>query len=433
MRNQKTYHRCLWVKRDNSQTADFVGIRRIQALVGIVLCLVLGVSGCKRVENENTAIRIETVSQESLDYPDADITVPDSLKSEFISNFFKPWNIAADAMANAAAALPGKEVVYLNDYLNDETWYGENKKAHKKWQREALVSNIDLASFPNFLNRGIVVRHTNLRRIPTNRPGFDRYSKAGEGFPFDYFQETNLWANTPLQLVHLSNDKQWCYVLSPYYKGWVQMHDIGLVDDDFIGQWMTQAYAMPLSDSLTLASPNSQYALNAKMGMVLPYEASEDTSRVRAFYVNTDENQYANLLKAELPKRHLAFDDLKLDRASLALLVSQFVERPYGWGGNLENRDCSSLIRDLLGTYKIWLPRDSKDQIELGQKIELTGSSEEKMQRIKENGIPFLTLLRKSGHNMLYVGTSENGEPLILHAIWGLKNVLHQCSIGRLY
>jgi len=96
-------------------------------------------------------------------------------------------------------------------------WYGENKKPHKRFLREAIVNNVAMNTFPNFLKKGIVIAHTNLRRLPTNRPGFDVYSKAGEGYPFDYFQETNLWANTPLQLLHLSNDKQWCYVISPYY------------------------------------------------------------------------------------------------------------------------------------------------------------------------------------------------------------------------
>ncbi|MEM9867943.1 MAG: NlpC/P60 family protein, partial [Bacteroidota bacterium] len=95
--------------------------------------------------------------------------------------------------------------------------------------------------------------------------------------------------------------------------------------------------------------------------------------------------------------------------------------RPYGWGGTLENRDCSSLIRDLLGTYRVWLPRDSKDQIDVGHKYELPEATDAKIRQIQKAGTPFLTLLRKKGHNMLYVGNTPQGEPLILHAIWGLK------------
>ena len=79
------------------------------------------------------------------------------------------------------------------------------------------------------------------------------------------------------------------------------------------------------------------------------------------------------------------------------------------------------MIRDLLGTYRIWLPRDSKNQMAIGHKYEFPETVEGKVKLIKEKGIPFLTILRKKGHNMLYVGDAPNGEPLILHAIWGLK------------
>ena len=79
------------------------------------------------------------------------------------------------------------------------------------------------------------------------------------------------------------------------------------------------------------------------------------------------------------------------------------------------------MIRDLLAAFRIWLPRDSKDQIEVGEQYALAGSPEEKIQVIKEKGVPFLTILRKKGHNMLYVGDAPNGDPLILHAKWGLE------------
>ena len=346
---------------------------------------------------------------------------PKQRKNPIFNTFFLPWNESVDTLVASLDAFPGKELGYLQNYLKDDAWYGENKKPHKKIMREEIVHNVDSTSFPNFLKKGIVIAHTNLRRIPTNRPGFDTYTKAGEGFPFDYFQETNLWANTPLQLLHLSQDKQWCYVISPYYKGWVDMHDLAVVSKDFVNEWQTGTYAMPLSDNLHLGNGISNYAITAKMGMVLPVEPIDRPESIVAYYANADENQNAKILKAEVVKDHIALDNYEFGGGHLKHLVSQLEGRPYGWGGNLENRDCSSMIRDLMATYKIWLPRDSKDQIEIGEQIDLKGSQEEKMQTIMEKGTPFLTILRKKGHNMLYVGNTKNGEPLIFHAIWGLK------------
>lgn len=385
--------------------------------------VVLGflIFGCSTEAKKTAKIEIETFTPDAITYPEKEIRIPDSVQRVFIENFFIPWSMPAEELLANLDRFPGKELSYLQNYLEDDAWYGENKKPHVKSQRDAVVATIDKKNFPNFLQRGIVTAHTDLRRIPTKRPGFDTYSKAGEGYPFDYFQETNLWANTPLFLVHLSNDKQWCYVISPIYKGWVAMRDIAIADEDFILNWSTGNYCMPLSDELKLQNGISHYAVKAKMGMVLPYEKASDTDTILTYFANADENQNARILKAKVNKKAVAFDNYTFNQNHLKQLVSNLVGKPYGWGGYLENRDCSSMIRDLMGTYRIWLPRDSDDQINSGVKYDLPKNAEAKINFIKEKAVPFFTILRKKGHNMLYVGNSPKGEPLILHAIWGLK------------
>jgi len=410
-----------------------VGSMKFRRLVlfPATMAIIFGM-GCQNSEKEVPAIQIETYSKEDLVYPGKEQHMTPAAGETFVERFFLPWTESPEKLLNYLDSLPGKDLSYLKNYLDDDAWYGENKKPHKKFLREEIANTVDMADFPNFLEKGIVTAHTNLRRIPTHRPGFDTYSKAGEGFPFDYFQETNLWANTPLQLLHITTDRQWCYAVSPYYKGWVPMRDLAIVSKGFMTTWLTGDYAIPLSDRVNLSDPKSKYALNAKMGMVLPYEAdSNKPSQLQVYYANADENQDAHILRAPVSKDLLALEDFVFNAPNLKSLVSQLLGRPYGWGGNLENRDCSSMIRDLLATYQVWLPRDSKDQIAVGKHHELTGSAQNKMQLIKEKGIPFLTILRKKGHNMLYVGHTENGEPLIFHAIWGLKTRYANEELGR--
>lgn len=395
-------------------------MRRLFILIFISIC---GICSCttKTINEKDLSVHVDTYNYDSLDYPSESIQIPDSSRIEFIEKFFAPWELNPEALLANIDSFPGKSLSYLNKYLANDEWYGENKKPHKKWLKEGIVNNINTSSFPNFIQKGIIKTHTNVRRIPSNKPGFNIYSNAGEGFPFDYFQETGIWANTPILIVHISEDKQWCYAITPYYKGWISMHAVAIVNQDFMNQWLTGNYCLPLSDSLNLNNELSSYAINAKMGMVLPYEKiSDDTSSISVFYTNSDENQNAKVLKAEVKRELVAFEDLSFNETELKSLVSNLIGRPYGWGGSLENRDCSSMIRDLLGTYRIWLPRDSKDQINAGNKYDLPSTNDEKIKFIKENGIPFLTILRKKGHNMLYVGIDSNGDPLILHAIWGL-------------
>lgn len=380
------------------------------------------VLACKNVEKEPSTLEIETFASSDLEYSTTEVHISDTVQKRFIEKSFLPWNLGSEELLNVLNSFPGKDLSYLEKYWMGDEWYGENKKPHKKWQREEIVENIDVANFPNFLKRGITVAHTDLRRIPTRRPGFDAYSKAGEGYPFDYFQETAVWANTPLLILHISKDKQWCYAITPYYKGWVTMHHVAFVDEDFIAQWSTETYARPLSDGMSLQNAVSYYAINTKIGMLLPYEEiSNDPNMVMVYYANADADQKAQILKAEVDKNKVALHHSKFNNDHLERLVSNLAGRPYGWGGNLENRDCSSMIRDLLGTFKIWLPRDSKDQMAVGRNYDLLGTAAEKIKLIKDRGIPFLTILRKKGHNMLYVGNKDDGTPLIFHALWGLK------------
>ncbi|WP_343486426.1 hypothetical protein [Allomuricauda sp. d1] len=86
----------------------------------------------------------------------------------------------------------------MENYLNDDEWYGENKKPHAIRQREAIVNNIDTETFPNFLRKGIIVAHTNLRRIPTNRPGFDTYSNE---------QLASFLKTCPIEGIHQEEDR----------------------------------------------------------------------------------------------------------------------------------------------------------------------------------------------------------------------------------
>ncbi|WP_181044138.1 SH3 domain-containing C40 family peptidase [Aureicoccus marinus] len=369
---------------------------------------------------------------EQLSFPKKPIKISTKTQTTFLKNSLLPWASSPDSLLAKLASFPGKELTYLEKYRADDNWYGEHKKPHNRQEREALIANADAGSFPNFVHKGLVVQHTDLRRLPTERPGFDQPKKAGEGYPFDYFQETALWANTPLQILHLSRDKQWGYVISPIYKGWVSMQAIALVDEEFISAWTTGHYARPLSDNVVLNPEGSLFAIKAKMGMLLPYsELDKQADSLEVFMAASTENKQARLLKVRVAKKEVAMGDYPFEEKTLKPLVSALLGRPYGWGGALENRDCSSMIRDLMSTYQIWLPRDSGDQMEMGHHYDLPDTADQKLELIEKEAVPFLTILRKKGHNMLYVGKSPEGEPLIFHAIWALKSSVPHEELGN--
>jgi cell wall-associated NlpC family hydrolase len=107
---------------------------------------------------------------------------------------------------------------------------------------------------------------------------------------------------------------------------------------------------------------------------------------------------------------------------NMAAIANELVNEPYGWGGLHGNRDCSAMVRDLFAPFGIWLPRNSAHQAKQGGSfIDLSDlSADEKEGVILAQGVPYLTLLWRPGHIMLYIGSYE-GEPLVFHNMWGIS------------
>ena len=122
-----------------------------------------------------------------------------------------------------------------------------------------------------------------------------------------------------------------------------------------------------------------------------------------------------------LPKSFSALFPLKFNDSNLKTLLSSLLTQPYGWGGVDKLRDCSLFTKDLLASFGVWLPRNSRAQANMGEKINLKGlSNAAKSKEIKEKGVPYLTLVHLPGHIMLYAGY-KGDDIYVVHDAWGLK------------
>jgi hypothetical protein len=95
--------------------------------------------------------------------------------------------------------------------------------------------------------------------------------------------------------------------------------------------------------------------------------------------------------------------------------------QPYGWGDLYGNRDCSGTVKDLFAPFGLWLPRNSSKQAQVGEVISLEDlTPRQREERLLQEGIPFVTLVRLPGHIMLYLGEYE-GRAALLHTLWGVR------------
>jgi hypothetical protein len=359
-----------------------------------------------------------------------------SIKKTFWKKYLLPWQIKKAELNQYLkdSSIPGKDIFYTqNNFANpDNEWFSENKQAYSEKIKKRIAANIDLTTFPNFFRPGITINHTSIRRIPSDKPGYDTYSKAGEGFPFDYFQETGVWANTPVLLLHLSKDRQWVYTLTAFYKGWVRFSDLAIVDKSFMNKWNSGTFSFLIKDHTPISSRDQLHGLDGRIGMIFPSGANPQTVKMPIAAAN----RKAVLVEATINPDHISQGFATMNEMILKSMANDMLGQAYGWGGYLENRDCSSTIRDYLTPFGIWLPRNSTDQAKYGEIVDgqyydLSDiqSREQKLALIKEKGIPFLSILWKKGHSLLYIGQTEEGMPLVMHTIWGLKTLYENTEL----
>jgi len=290
---------------------------------------------------------------------------------------------------------------------------------------------MDLLHYPNQHQYAITVRHTDLRGLPTQHAHYEDWHKAGQGYPFDTLQNTSLAAGTPIYLTHLSNDGTWGLAITPAAFGWLPMNDIAFVNDEFRSQWQSKPLVTLTQDNVAIKDARNVYHFKASIGSLFPLQqTNQDTFEV-AIPV-PDKDQQAIIKTVTLSKTQAATFPLPATLDNLATLTNQLMQQPYGWGGLFGYRDCSEMTRDFYSAFGIWLPRQSTSQLKSLNAVDLKKLSRRKrIQYINQTAMPFLTLLGRPGHVMIYIGQTKSGVPIVFHNKWGLHTHYPLVGEGR--
>nr|WP_321513389.1 SH3 domain-containing protein [uncultured Pseudodesulfovibrio sp.] len=330
---------------------------------------------------------------------------------QFIKEHFGPWD-------RTRPSLSAKEAFWGLTVYGSKKLYGENTLLRDSRWIHDMTEASRVEAYPSIGRRAITVTNSSLRVLPTNHPAFFDFNEAGEGFPFDYMQNSLILAGTPLYASHASADGAWILVESRFAFGWVQARDIAWVGTDFAKAYRTGAYVTLTTDSVPVTDSQGNYHFTGHIGTLIPVDGTTEQSFIIPV---RDREGNALAIHASLPQGATETAPIPATPANFARLANTMLGLQYGWGGLYENRDCSATTMDLMAAFGIFLPRNSGKQIEFGTQISLEGlDPEEKKERILETAVPFMTLVRKPGHIMLYVGSRDN-EPVVFHAIWGVK------------
>ncbi|WP_296823474.1 SH3 domain-containing C40 family peptidase [Sulfurovum sp.] len=333
------------------------------------------------------------------------------LDKEFNEKYFQPWDLKK-------IDIPKEDFGWETRFITKKPIYRENGKIippyiYNKWLRNAQMHKLDSKKY-----KAITIRHTDVKALPTSTAFYRDPRRVGEGFPFDYNQNSALHINVPLYISHFSKDRRWAYVRASYSFGWVKISDLALVNNEFIQKFKNGRYAMTIKDNLRLYDDKKRSFSMVKLGALFP--VSNDGQSYLAARRNAKGQARIHTVKAGDPNI-IAKKPLPFTPENVAMLAKEFYGEPYGWGGSYECRDCSATTRDFLGAFGIFLRRNSSKQAKDGRTIKIKGLPKTvKKRTIIEKAQPFRSLLYVPGHIVLYLGEYK-GEPVVMHTYWGIR------------
>ena len=95
--------------------------------------------------------------------------------------------------------------------------------------------------------------------------------QAGEGFPFDYLQNSAVHANEPIFISHYSNDRAWVYVYTSYASGWLPSHTIAFMNKKQRKKWQKAKPLYLLKEKVALTDTEGHFLFYSRVGMRLSY------------------------------------------------------------------------------------------------------------------------------------------------------------------
>lgn len=338
-----------------------------------------------------------------------------SYNKKFYKNYFLVWN-------NPKIEINKKEASWAFLYKNKQIYLQNYSKASKQWFNKQ-IQNSNFKEFKSKLKKAITIKNSNIRVFPTKQMMFYNPYSAGQGFPFDYNQNSSIKINTPILISHFSKDKAWAFIKTSSFYGWIDIRDIAYVDEDFIKKFKTNNYAVAIKDKFNIYK--NYFIENIQLGTIFPYEKN------KFFVAAKDKNQKAFIKTIQINKNYISLEPLQFNSKNLTKIAQELIKEQYGWGGILGFRDCSSFTQDFFSSFGVYLDRNSKQQINNGKYYRIKEfTNKKKKEFILKYGKAFKSLIYLKGHIMLYIGNIKD-EPLVMHNVWGVKTRIFLNKKGR--
>lgn len=275
--------------------------------------------------------------------------------------------------------------------------------------------NCGLENLPpvSVVRYALTVDRTNLRLLPEN----DGWFETKDDKHYDQLQGTAIDPSEPVVVLLESQDKEFVLVESRTYAGWVKPSALAFTDKETWLKYVApKNYLTVLASRKTIPKGKAFFQMGGRVLMRSPDLQKDGTWAIYMPTIDGNGTIIEKGLNVEndngVVKGVLACSENNLIRQAF-----RFLGEGYGWGGMEKNVDCSSMMQDVYRSVGIELPRDSaKQEKAMTRSISLKGMTREQRLNILRKSKPG-SLIFVPGHVMMYLGTDDNNEPLVIHAL----------------
>lgn len=313
---------------------------------------------------------------------------------------------------------------------------GEQKIVDRAVLDAAIINmNIKAVSESNTSAYAVATRRCDMKAIPfapvvSDEPG---------DLEYDDLQYSVLLPGEPVVVLHESADRQWCFVQTSNCRGWVEDRFLAIANrtswDAYLNS-RNRAFILVTADKAELCDnpyDSDLSGLELPMGTILPLAAKMTVPKLvdgqnpsGNWVVNMPQRDRNGQLESKLVLVPASADvtDEYLPYTSANVITQAFktLGDRYGWGGMLNERDCSSFVKDVYACFGFSLPRNTSGQsaVEAGASLNLAGYSESYRGLLLKRLRPGAALYFP-GHTMFYLG-EENGRHYVISALGSYAN-----------
>ncbi|MBN2853840.1 MAG: SH3 domain-containing protein [Clostridia bacterium] len=267
---------------------------------------------------------------------------------------------------------------------------------------DSIIENMNLqaAEDLNPIHYGIVVTRTKMKTFPTDDSIYSSPSSK-----YDRFLETTLYAGEPVAVLYESLDLNWFFVKMYNYSGWVKKSDIASCSSELLSMYMDCPNFLTITSANTLTTSSH---IQLDLGSRFPLLAVDMNYNLIGLIPARNESGQLYFIKDSIERIDCTKGFLEYSTSNVMKIAFKVLDEPYGWGGDLNARDCSSYVMDVFRVFGIRLPRNTSQQENIPGEVVSINSSDD------YNALIPGSLLFMNGHVMIYLG-EYGGKRFIIH------------------